>query len=206
MNPERSLSKSSGSFKMKRLLLIFAAVCLLLVPASVWADVVHLESGALGGIEDEYAPKEVPAQVHGDYIFVDVLLNGKVRVKMVFDSGASYVVLSKHIADRLEVDLDKLRKGFVVAAGENRLNTANFFLKSIEILGPGSSHSSDLVPTGIKAENVETVFALTSYAILPMGKYANEVSGDGYLGASFLRHFQVTLDYQNRKITFQKNR
>ncbi|MCM8801645.1 MAG: TIGR02281 family clan AA aspartic protease [Candidatus Omnitrophica bacterium] len=112
-------------------------------------------------------------------ILVDCLLNGTVKAKLMVDTGASLVILSKQIAQRLGLDTSKERIPLILADG--RKTEANpVILESIKV--------GDL-----ELKNV-------SCAVL------DRVSSpeDGLLGMSFLENFLLSLDVKKNRLILEE--
>jgi|GEM_PF-2444284 len=113
---------------------------------------------------------------------VEATLNGKVKVLLYVDTGASLVVISRSVADKLALSEDDIKGNLsvVLANGSTDVATA-IVLKSVKV---GSS----------SAKNVEA--AITE----------NPPGGgvDGLLGMTFLKHFHVKLDSNENCLILEK--
>src|SRR3989338_4065939 len=147
----------------------------------------------------EYGPKEVRVSTQDGHFFVNVLLNGKVRARLLLDSGATTVVLPKRVADRLGIDMDQLKKEAVRVADGRVVESAKSLLESVEVLSAETGNPADLKPTGVKIDNVETFFLARANDVIVDTGDKVYVPDDGLLGMSFLKHFQIKLDYENQK-------
>jgi clan AA aspartic protease (TIGR02281 family) len=118
----------------------------------------------------------------GGVILVDAVLNGNVRTRMVFDTGASLVVISEDLARRL---------GQSVPAGQKkvRLRTAGGDVE-------GWSTIIQKIELGdATGENVQAA----------VNGHSNAFDGfDGLLGLSFLEEFKVTIDHRSGVIILRK--
>ena len=153
----------------------------------------------------EYGPKEVRVSTQDGHFFVNVLLNGKVRARLLLDSGATAIVLPKRVADRLGIDMNQLKKEAVRVADGRVVESAKSLLESVEVLSAETGNPADLKPTGVKIDNVEASFLTRANDVIVDTGDKVYVPDDGLLGMSFLKHFQLKLDYENKKIVFQKN-
>ncbi len=115
-------------------------------------------------------------------IVVPVILNGKVKVQMLVDTGATSVFISPEIADRL--------KGIHATAG-GRVNIAQ--ASGAKELGTPVKLGSVKV-AGLTAEDVEGII---------LDKIKLRGAG-GLLGMSFLNRFHVRIDTQNRELVLMK--
>lgn len=115
---------------------------------------------------------------------VDAVLNERVRVSLIVDTGASVILLKKDIARRLGVDLSKEKADMEIQVADGRKIKAKYvILKSVKI-------------GDVWANNVEA-------AIL-----VNNVSGvsfkDGLLGMSFLERFNFKFDYSKNRLVLER--
>jgi clan AA aspartic protease (TIGR02281 family) len=115
-------------------------------------------------------------------MLVDVVLNGSVRARMVFDTGAAAVIISREL-------WQKLNQGDTAGDKRVKLRTAGgevegryTVIQRIE-LGPASR------------DNVQAV-------INPQANVFQDF--DGLLGMSFLADFQVSIDNQGGKIILKR--
>ena len=151
----------------------------------------------------EYGPKEVRVSTQDGHFFVNVLLNGKVRARLLLDSGATMVALPERVADQLGIDMNQLKKEGVRVADGRVVESAKSLLESVEVLR-GTDNPVDFKPTGVKIDNVEASFLTRANDVIVDTGDKVYVPDDGLLGMSFLKHFQLKLDYENKKIVFQK--
>jgi clan AA aspartic protease (TIGR02281 family) len=156
-------------------------------------------------LRDEFSPKEILAEVQNGHFIVHALLNGKVRVRLTLDSGATLVTLTRRIADKLGLDLSTARKDVVVLADGRRTEVVRIQLASLEILSAVTGNLNASVPNGVKAERVNALTLTRANDVIVETDDKIITPDDGLLGTSFLNLFQLKLDYQNGKITFQKN-
>ncbi len=167
---------------------------------------LRLEAERAKNRADEYGVKEVFAETQNGHFYVNVLLNGRVRAKLILDSGASCVALPKRIADDLEIDAAGLKKDRAKMADGRVEEIALAKLESLEVLSADPGNPAELERTGIAAQGVD-IFILTRANDVII-ETADRVykPDDGLLGMSFLKYFQIKLDYEGRKIYFEKNR
>lgn len=119
--------------------------------------------------------------VDGRFGVVRTLLNGKVEAKLLTDTGASLIYISKGVADKLGLK-DEDSEGTIhaeLAEGSITTDTA-ITLKSVKV---GS----------MEVKNVKAAIASES----PMGR-------DGLLGMSFLKHFHVKMDAEANSLILEK--
>jgi len=131
--------------------------------------------------EQERQPKKVNVEHEKGHIFLDVLLNGKVKVNLLLDTGATFVVLSSNIAEKLGVNLAREKRDLLLQVADGRsVNAKLIVLKSLKV-------------EGVEAKNVEA-------AVMP---YSSD-AGDGVIGMSFLRRFNFKVDYSRNKLILEK--
>lgn len=137
-------------------------------------DFAKLSNGKEKAITHVIKAKTAP----GGHYVVEVLINGSIRANLIVDTGATMVVLSDRLGQRLGVnynsDLPKI--GMSTAGG--KVEAPLFVLDSLKI---GSA----------EVLNVETT---TNPHMEGM---------DGLLGMSFLGEFKVEMDRQNWEMTLK---
>jgi len=147
--------------------------------------------------KDVYGPKDIRVSAQDGAMWVNVLLNDKIRATLVLDSGASNVLLSKRIAEKLEIDLDKLKKTDVRVADGRTVSTFVTTLESVQVQDKDATDSDKENPTGVMVKDVPV-----SFNAEPGDNKDNRV--DGLLGMSFLRHFKFNTDFKNSQVTFER--
>lgn len=122
--------------------------------------------------------------VQSNAIIVDALLNDRVRARLVLDTGASLVVLSKKMGERLGLDLrDNKNNGMILKlAGDKTISAKMVFLDSVVV----------------QHKEVNKVMA----AVLTED-YANPYFNDGLLGMTFLSQFHFKIDPQNKTVKLE---
>lgn len=135
--------------------------------------------------EDEVAGKgaEIPFErTSSGLIMVEAMLNGGVKAKMVFDTGADIVVITKELSKKLRQDLSQGGETIKLHTNCGEVKGISFVVNKIELGGAGK-------------ENVRSVITSDDFAL----------SGfEGLLGLSFLGDFKITVDYQKGKIKIVK--
>ena len=134
--------------------------------------------------EQEHEPREVGFSRDSQGIRLTALLEGKVEVSLVLDTGASFVVLRRSVAEKLGINLDNAQPDSrLIVADGRQVNAKRIILKSIKV-------------EDVEAQNVE--------ACIMLDDFQGPGFGDGLLGMSFLRNFSFKVDYKERKLTLEK--
>jgi clan AA aspartic protease (TIGR02281 family) len=119
-----------------------------------------------------------------EHISVNAVLNKKVPVRLLFDTGASYVVLSSKIGRRLGVLREGEKEIIQLQIGDGRKISAHYFaLSSINV-------------EGVEAKDVGAAVLLEDEEMIS--------TFDGVLGMSFLNRFNFKVDQQSKKLMFEE--
>jgi clan AA aspartic protease (TIGR02281 family) len=119
-------------------------------------------------------------------ILVSALLDGEVKALLELDTGASLVILSKRIGDKLGIDMSSETKKNIVGlrlVGGQIIKARTVMLKSITI-------------EGVEEKDVLAAVMLED---APEAGLKDEL-----LGRSFLGRFNIKLDMQKMSMTLQK--
>jgi clan AA aspartic protease (TIGR02281 family) len=119
---------------------------------------------------------EVPLARKNQIMFVEVLLDGRVKRNFIVDSGASFILIDRGTARELGITIDEYTPFIPVSTVSEVILTPLVTLKSVQV-------------GGAEVENVEALIYT-----MPAGK-------EGLLGNSFLGKFRVVLDSVNAKMT-----
>jgi clan AA aspartic protease (TIGR02281 family) len=115
----------------------------------------------------------------GGTIIVEAVLNQRLTVPMVLDTGADLTILTKEAAKALRIPaIDRLPKFPFKTAG----GVVNFPITTLETLRVGTAEVRDV--------NI----AIDVDSHMPIG----------LLGMTFLHHFKVTVDQQRGQVTFER--
>ena len=134
--------------------------------------------------EEEKKPSVVNFSHDLQGIVVNVMLNDKVSAKMVLDTGASLVMITRDIAGKLGMDLSNAKPDLKAQVADGRqVNVKRVILRSMEV-------------QGVVAKDVEAVVLLEDAGNLGFG--------DGLLGMSFLKKFNFNVDQKEKNLTLQK--
>jgi len=133
----------------------------------------------------DHEPKLVAINVQSGHLIVETLLNKKVKVNLMLDTGASLIVLSNRAASglRIPVSNDPRDYLFLVMADGRKVGARRVILDSVNVQG------SEL-------RRVEAAVLLK--------EEGNLLSGDGLLGMSFLKKFSFKIDRKNNKLVLEK--
>ncbi|MFA7272116.1 MAG: retropepsin-like aspartic protease [Candidatus Omnitrophota bacterium] len=115
---------------------------------------------------------------------VNVTLNNKVSTSMVLDTGASLVIISKNIAEKLGMDLFGAQPDLKVQVADGRQIDAKRVI--------------------IQTMRVQEATANTVEAAVLLGDTGDLGFGDGLLGMSFLKRFNFKVDQKEKKLTLEK--
>jgi len=142
-----------------------------------------LMKGALAKMGRDFAREKVDAErVNGHWV-VDVLLDGKVTARMIVDTGASVIALSRAIADQLGPEAVKRGNGQVEVADGRKVRVQVLELPVVEVGGSKAEH----VLAGIMPD-------------------APAPGIDGLLGMSFLNHFGFESDPKSGSLYLRRMR
>lgn len=130
----------------------------------------------------ELQSEEIEVSRRGTHIYVEAVLNNKIRAKLFLDTGASLVILTNKIARHLDLAEKGPTISLILADGK-KTKARYVRLKSINV-------------EGAKAENVEAAILLED--INRPGFF------DGLLGMSFLKKFNFKVDRQNNRLILEE--
>ncbi|TRZ49298.1 TIGR02281 family clan AA aspartic protease [bacterium] len=117
-------------------------------------------------------------------MIINAIINGKVKVRLILDTGASLVVLKKGLAKELGIDPLDIKSDMDIILADGRQSGArHIILRKLRV-------------ENLEVENVDAAILVDE---------AREVSSvDGLLGMSFLRHFDFKIDQKNNKLVLEK--
>lgn len=134
--------------------------------------------------EFEARPRTVDVASSGNTILVKTILNKNVEATLVLDTGASIMMLRRSVAQKLGINLDRLKPNMRVGVADGRQVPASLIkLDSVKV-------------QNVEAHNVDASILLEDYGGL--GMY------DGLLGMSFLGRFAFKVDYKEGKLILEK--
>ena len=133
-------------------------------------------------IEEEHKPKEVEFSDENQSITVKALINEDVTTSLVLDTGASTIMLRRHVADKLGIKLDKPDAKVTLANGKT-VDAKQVTLRSVKV------QDSEAFNVG---------------AVILMEEDNGLGAADGLLGMSFLRNFSFKIDQKYKKLILEK--
>jgi len=135
-------------------------------------------------LEEENKPKSAGFSHNLSGMVVNVILNNKVEAKMVLDTGASVMIITKNIADKLKLDMRKTEPDTKMQVADGRkVNVKRIIIDRVAV-------------EGVEARNVE--------AAVLMDDTGNLSFSDGLLGMSFLKRFNFKVDQKEKKLILEK--
>jgi len=133
--------------------------------------------------QKEFAPKHAGFSGANDQITVNAVLNKKIKANLLLDTGATLVLLSKKVADKIKKETN-LTEGDIIKMqlADGRKTDARLILLDT------------LSVEDATAENIIGAVLLDP----------EEDIGDGVLGMSFLSKFNFQIDNAEKKIILKK--
>lgn len=135
-------------------------------------------------MDKEYEPKNVEFAHDEQGMVLPVKLNNKVDTRMVLDTGATMMMLSKSKAEELGIKFDNVEPDMEMTVADGRKIKAKH-----------------IVIESVKVQNSEA-YNVDASVLLEKGNGLD--FGDGLLGMSFLKNFNFKIDYSNRKLVLEK--
>ncbi len=135
-------------------------------------------------IYSELATDNIKFKKNSGTMEVDVVINGQGNVKLIFDTGASTVTLSKEAANRLGVKASEdYEKTYVTLADGKKVDAEIAIIDSIKV-------------GDVEQKNV--------YAMILENPPSKNI--DGLLGMSFLQNFSFTMNHEGElELTYLKS-
>lgn len=137
-------------------------------------------------MEEESKPRKAGFSHDAKGITIGVTLNNKVETTMVLDTGASLILLTRDVAERLGINPDRLKPDMKVQVADGRLIDA-----------------ARIILNSVKVENSEVKNVAAAVLMEEKGNFG---FGDGLLGMSFLRSFNFKIDHKEKKLILEKIR
>ncbi len=135
-------------------------------------------------MEEEAKPKAIEFSKDSQGMAINALLNKKIKVSLILDTGASLVVIRKDIAKKLGINLDSVKPDSeMIVADGRKIKTKHIILDSVKV-------------ENAEAQNIDTVIMLDDAA--------DTGFADGLLGMSFLKQFNFKVDQKEKKLILEK--
>lgn len=131
---------------------------------------------------EESRPRQVEFSQDSNSITLPVTLNRKVEATLVLDTGASIIMLSRNVAEKLGLDVDKLKPDAKVKLADGReVDAKRIVLENVKV-------------QDVDADNVDATILL------------GDTGGpaDGLLGMSFLKRFNFKIDHRQQKLILER--
>lgn len=137
---------------------------------------------AINKMKDDFTTHTVSFTGSSSNIMVNVLINDLVRANFVLDTGASLVVISRDIANKLGIGIRREESSIFITLADGRKVSANIVtIKSLRI-------------GRIEGKDIEA-------AVLD---YEENSDLEGLLGMSFLKQFMINIDAKNGKLIIEE--
>lgn len=137
---------------------------------------------AINKMKDDFTTHTVSFTGSSSNIMVNVLINDLVRANFVLDTGASLVVISRDIANKLGIGIRREESSIFITLADGRKVNANIVtIKSLRI-------------GRIEGKDIEA-------AVLD---YEENSDLEGLLGMSFLKQFMINIDAKNGKLIIEE--
>lgn len=133
-------------------------------------------------METDFTQYEIDYNRYGSTIFVEAMLNDLIKVNFVVDTGASVVVISREIADKLNLGHEVERSSFeVTLADGSKVRASPVLLKKVKV---GDATLEDVPAAVIEKKGIS--------------------EEDGLLGMSFLKNFLVRINTKENKLILEE--
>ena len=134
--------------------------------------------------EEALKPRKVEFSDEHGGIFVNAVLNKKVEASLLLDTGASFVMLTKKLAQGLGIDLDSKKD-----------------LMQLQLADGRKVDTMRVILDNVKVEEVEAADIEAAILLEDVGDYGFK---DGLLGMSFLNRFNFKIDYEKKELILEK--
>lgn len=132
----------------------------------------------------EQQPRQVDVSWESGHIFVEAILNRKVPAQLLMDTGASLIVLSKNMGEKLKIKpKDKNKVVQLQLADGRKIEATRIILEKIKV--------QDVEVKDVEAAVLQEEVAEANFK-------------DGLLGMSFLNRFNFKVDYKKGKLILEK--
>ncbi|MFZ2603607.1 MAG: retropepsin-like aspartic protease [Candidatus Omnitrophota bacterium] len=134
----------------------------------------------LNTMDNDFTRHTISYNRYGSSIIVETLLNGTIRANLILDTGSTFVVISKELANKLGLDINQNSPIFITLADGRNINALAVILESVKV--------KDVEVKNVRAAVLEN---------------KEGVEEDGLLGMSFLENFLFSIDAKANKIILQ---
>ena len=123
----------------------------------------------------------VPLEKRGNGLYAWVTINRKEKAKLLIDTGASYIQISRSLAGKLGINISRGKQTTVMLAGGHAALGYIVSLQEVKV-------------AGARLNNIEAIVLNED----------NMNMSDGLLGMSFLKHFNFQINPQPPELTLQR--
>lgn len=121
----------------------------------------------------------VPMELQPKALFVTANINNRQEGHFILDTGATYMSISKEMAEELGIDLSRTEMVPITTAN-GKIEVPKVILKSVKV-------------NGLEAKNVEATVM----------NFKKDASFSGLLGLSFINQFKLTIDPNQGHLLFE---
>ena len=123
----------------------------------------------------------IPLKKKGLTAVVEAMINSTTKANFIVDTGASYTVISEHIAKELKIDLDKNHPKIRLQTANGVIEVPLVTLDSIEV-------------SGLRVDDLAAV----------IHDFSEDTNIAGLLGLNFLSKFRMDLDTEKGVLVLEK--
>ncbi len=123
----------------------------------------------------------VPLKSKGLTAVVEAIINSTTKANFILDTGASYTVISEHVAKELKIDLDKKHPKIRLQTANGVIEVPLVTLDSIEV-------------SGLRVDDLAAV----------VHDFSKDTNIAGLLGLNFLSKFRMDLDTEKGVLVLEK--
>lgn len=135
-------------------------------------------------LKRELAPKQIEVYPEHGHIMVNAVLNRRVAVSLLLDTGASLVVLPNNIAKKLGINTNEKEARVELQLADGRkVNASYVLLETIKV-------------QDVEAKNVDAAVLLDDVSEIGFK--------DGLLGMSFLNRFNFKVDQKSKRLILER--
>lgn len=136
------------------------------------------------GLAEERKPRTVEFSRGSQGILLNVNLDDTIEARMVLDTGASIMLITRNVAGKLRINLDGAQPDMTIQTADGRkISAKHIVIGKVEV-------------QGAQVRNVDAAVLLSEAGDMGFG--------DGLLGMSFLKHFNFRVDQKEKKLILEK--